>query len=449
MVARVAHELTLFAAVGFLIGGVSDLIVDAIWIARSAWRRFIVRRMHPRGHVASLSSPRVRPRFAVFVPAWQEAGVVGCMLRHATSVWGGEGYAIFVGTYANDPATQACARSLISPTVRVVVNERAGPTTKADCLNALWGAMLADERRSGERYSAIVLHDAEDVVHRDELKLFAALIDRFDLIQLPVFPLVDPQSRWIAGHYIDEFATHHTRSIVAREVAGAGLPSAGVGCAFRRETLAKLSQPGGPFDEESLTEDYELGLRVARAGGRAALVRLAERPGGPLVGVWAHFPADLQSAVTQKARWIAGIALAGWDRLGWGGGLAETWMRLDDRRAPLAALVLLAAYLALVLNVLLLIPAGLGLGTQRPDPALSLMLTACLVLMAWRMLLRSVLVARGYGWREGLRAVPRTLVANVIDMMAARRAVGLYLRARRSGRVVWDKTAHKFPGATA
>jgi adsorption protein B len=32
------------------------------------------------------------------------------------------------------------------------------------------------------------------------------MIDRFDLVQLPVLPLVNPQSRWVSGHYCDEFA---------------------------------------------------------------------------------------------------------------------------------------------------------------------------------------------------------------------------------------------------
>ncbi len=34
--ALVAHELALFAAVGFAIFGADDLIVDLIWIARTA-----------------------------------------------------------------------------------------------------------------------------------------------------------------------------------------------------------------------------------------------------------------------------------------------------------------------------------------------------------------------------------------------------------------------------
>jgi bacteriophage N4 adsorption protein B len=60
-----------------------------------------------------------------------------------------------------------------------------------------------------------------------------------------------------------------------------------------------------------------------------------------------------------------------------------------------------------------------------------------------------VLVARLYGWREGLRSIPRAVVANIIDMMAARRAVGLYLTARRDGVVRWDKTRHDFPADPA
>jgi adsorption protein B len=40
-----------------------------------------------------------------------------------------------------------------------------GPTTKADCLNHLYDALLAYETSSGRSPVAVVLHDAEDVVH--------------------------------------------------------------------------------------------------------------------------------------------------------------------------------------------------------------------------------------------------------------------------------------------
>ena len=47
----------------------------------------------------------------------------------------------------------------------------------------------------------------------------------------------------------------------------------------------------------------------------------------------------------QKTRWVHGIALQSWDRLGWSGSAVQRWMTLRDRRGPLAALLLFIAYL--------------------------------------------------------------------------------------------------------
>ncbi len=167
--------------------------------------------------------------------------------------------------------------------------------------------------------------------------------------------------------------------------------------------------------------------------------------------VRAHFPATLGAAVTQKSRWIAGIALSGWDRLGWGGSLAERWMRINDRRALFAALVVLTGYAALALYCATLV-LGLAWGAvQRPPPAplVTRLLGVSAALLVWRLSIRAILVARIHGWREGLRSVPRAFVANIIDMMAARRAVSIYRRARRDGVVRWDKTQHRFPADPA
>jgi bacteriophage N4 adsorption protein B len=442
---RVAHELTLFAAVAFLVGGIADVLLDLVWIGRAMWRRWFVFRVHARADVGSLKVPTPFPRFAIFIPAWDESVVIAPMLRHLLSVLREPDWRVYVGIYPNDTATRAAAETVRDARISLVSVSNPGPTTKADCLNSLWQAMRRDEAGSNRGFAAIVLHDAEDVVHRDELRVFAALLSRFDLIQLPVLPLIDPQSRWIGGHYIDEFATHHSRTIVTREAIGAGIPSAGVGCAIACSLLERIAAGrSGPFDADSLTEDYELGLRVREIGGRGAFVRIPAGPSAPVVAVRAHFPGTLAAAVTQKSRWIAGIALAGWDRLGWRRSIAENWMRLNDRRPLLAALTLLCAYAALLLNgVLWLMP------TAREAPlagdALGTLVAACTLLMLWRLTVRAALVTRVYGWREGLRSVPRALLGNVIDMMAARRAVSLYRAARRNGRVSWDKTAHRFP----
>ena len=193
-----AQELLLFAAVGLLIGGIDDLIVDAIWIGRGVVRWSA---RYPRVDVANLAPPTAPGRMAVLIGAWDESAVIGAMLRHALATFDHGDYRIYVGTYPNDPATIAAVEAVArdDTRVRLVIGARAGPTTKADCLNQIWHALNADELASKRAYKAIVLHDAEDVVHSGELRVFDTLIERFDLVQLPVLPLVDRHSRWISG----------------------------------------------------------------------------------------------------------------------------------------------------------------------------------------------------------------------------------------------------------
>ena len=87
-----------------------------------------------------------------------------------------------------------------------------------------------------------------------------------------------------------------------------------------------------------MTEDYEIGLRVGDLGLKTMFVRMPARPGERgVIASRGHFPASLGAAVRQKSRWLGGIALAGWDRLGWSGGWGERWMRMRDRRERLTA----------------------------------------------------------------------------------------------------------------
>lgn len=65
--------------------------------------------------------------------------------------------------------------------------------------------------------------------------------------------------------------------------------------------------------------------------------------------------------------------------------------------------------------------------------------------MIWRAIMRAFFVGRAYGWRYGLGAVPRTVVANYISILAARRAIFLYVRSLLGKPLQWDKTQHRFP----
>lgn len=446
------REILLFAVVGLTIGGLDDLLIDLLFLLRRCWRNVTIYAHHPRMTTATLPASLHPGRIAIFIPAWREADVIGPMLHHALASWPDDDFQIFVGVYPNDPDTLDIVAPIATNEPRIIIgiNPRPGPTTKADCLNILWRAMLDMEERSGQLFKAVVLHDAEDVVHPDEIRLFDFMIDRFELVQLPVLPLPGQGSwfaRAISNHYGDEFAENHGKALTVREALGASIPSAGVACAFERATIGRLSNPvhGGPFDPSSLTEDYEAGLQIAHMGGRGVFVRMRDRH-GELVATREYFPASFGAAVKQKARWIVGISLAGWDRMGWYGGPAEWWMRIRDRRATLAALVLCAAYLAFLLTAMFTVA---GLVTPLHASPLSPPIT-CLIwfnagLLAWRIAIRALFVGRAYGWRHGLMSVPRTFMANCITIAAAQRAIFLYAGSLLGEPLVWDKTQHSFP----
>jgi adsorption protein B len=183
-------------------------------------------------------------------------------------------------------------------------------------------------------------------------------------------------------------------------------------------------------------------MKIKAAGGVAWFLR-ARGEDGQLVATRACFPPTLPQAVRQKARWVHGIALQGWDRLGWSGGLAERWMRMRDRRGPFVSLVLFAAYLLLVLLAVSGLATVLGFAAPwEPSGMLAVVLWANLASFAWRAAMRFAFTAREYGWAEGVRAVLRLPHANVIAIMAGRRAFAAYVASLMGARPRWEKTAH-------
>lgn len=448
VVSALCRELAMFSALGFGVFAVDELLIDALWLGRAVWRRILFFGRNTPATAETLTGAIAPGKFAIFVPAWDESAVISSMLSNTVRAYLGQNYDIFVGCYPNDPNTANAIVGLAHKSIHLITCDSPGPTTKADCLNQLWLAMGRRETILEFQYKGIVLHDAEDVVSPCEIPILDALLERFDLVQLPVIPLIDPASRLISGHYCDEFAEAHGKTLIVREMLGAAIPSAGVGCGIRREALCKLAEDRGglPFDVSSLTEDYELGLKIREMGKSTVFVRLpTDEPPG-IVGTSAHFPATIDDAVRQKSRWMVGIVLAGWDRLGWKGGVGERWMRWRDRRALLAAILLLCGYGALALFILLA-SFGFLFGTDIvvTTPLLSLLLKLNGFSLAWRVLFRCYLVGRIYGGIEALLSIVRLPVANMIAIMAARRAVARYWSMSHTGRVIWDKTAHKFP----
>lgn len=452
----VQFELMLFAGFWFVIGMIDELAVDVTWL----W--LLLRgRVRSARLGADVAARPLAGTAAVFIPAWREAEVIGATIRHALDAWQQRELRLYIGCYRNDPDTISAAMCAAAgdPRVRLVIHDRDGPTTKADCLNRLYGALCEDELRSGMPARSVVLHDAEDMVHPAALVVLDAALDGAGFVQLPVRPEPVPGSPWVSGHYADEFTESHAKAMVVRDALGAALPAAGVGCAIAREVLAELAEArktelerddgplqcrrAGPFAAECLTEDYELGWRIARSGRRGRFLRLRD-PDGALVATRSYFPATVGDAVRQKTRWVHGIAFQSWDRLGWWGRGVDLWMALRDRRGPLVALVLFVAYVLVVLGAALDVAAVARLVTPAHSPVeVRVLMALCLAGLVWRVLFRFAFTAREYGFAEGLRAVLRIPVGNVIAIVSGRRAFAAYLGTLSGHAVRWDKTVHR------
>lgn len=442
--ALLQRELLLFAGMFFLLGAVDDLAIDFAWI----WLKLTGRAKTPFVDRDELSRARLHGAAAVFIPAWDEAQVIGDTVGHALGSWPQENLRLYVGCYRNDPATIAAVIAAANgdSRLRIVIHGRDGPSTKADCLNRLYRAMCDDEARSGIRFTMTVFHDAEDLVDPAGLALLDRAIENgSQFAQLPVEPLPQAESRWIGSHYCEEFAESHGKGMVVRDALVAGIPAAGVGCAVSRDALENLSERRGdrqPFASDSLTEDYELGLAIAESGGKCRFLR-ARGSDGLLVATRAYFPSEIDAVIRQKTRWVHGIALQGWDRIGWGEGARERWMRARDRRGPMTALLLLTGYTLIALTALSWGAIGLGFGEPvRLSPLLEFLLIANLLAFLWRAIFRFAFTTREYGWVEGLRAILRIPVTNVIAIIAGRRAVFAYARTLMGSAVTWEKTDH-------
>ncbi|MBU6490172.1 MAG: glycosyl transferase family protein [Burkholderiales bacterium] len=468
------EALSAVVAVVIFVSSLDDLFVDLWYWSREIYRHFTVKRRYRALTVEQLHVREEQP-IAIMVPAWHEYDVIAAMLEDMVRVLDYRRYVVFVGTYRNDARTieQVERMRRRYRQLRRVEVPHDGPTCKADCLNWVIQAIFKHERESGIEFAGVVLHDSEDVLHPLELKFFNYLLPRKDMIQLPVASLERHWFELVAGTYMDEFAEWHAKDLVVRESLAGAVPSAGVGTCFsRRALLALTAQTSNqPFNTESLTEDYDVGARLAELGMQSIFARFpvtfaARRKTwfgfGPMrefmltmpLCVREFFPDTLCTAYRQRARWTLGIGLQGWRQTGFSGSLANRYLLLRDRKGTVTAIVGMLAY-ALVAQFLLFALAD-ALGMAPPFAASALadagwfraLLGFNAVSLALRAVQRMYFVTRLYGWEHGLLSAPRMVIANFINFLAVARAWRLFLVHVATGkRLAWDKTMHDFPSA--
>jgi len=446
----------IYLAVLYLIFAIDDLIFDITYwlgVVLGWWRRVVLTQ-------AQLEA-EPEARVAVIIPAWHEAAVIGRMLTYNAGRIDYGDYDFWVGTYPNDPETQTevdRVRAFLPQAYRVTTSHD-GPTSKADCLNAILSDVIRHEIRTKRRYDFVLMHDPEDIIHPLEMRVLNWHFRNTDadFIQLPVFATEAPNIYdFIAGTYIDEFAEMYAKNMHVRQLLSPFVPSAGVATGIRRSALDELVDTSGglPFATNSLTEDYDLGLKMAISGRRTRYVAQKVQLNAPegaspieeLVATFAPFPHTFQAAVRQRTRWMAGIVFQSWEHWRWPGTLGLKWILAHDRRGPLGYIVLFFGYLM----VFSLISYSWVRTFNRPslpgilnDPLFTVLFMFGVLVMSNRLLQRALAVGKFYGFGQAVLAVFRTPFSNIVNMFATARAAYQYFRSRRSGvPMAWDKTEH-------
>ncbi|MGE8690686.1 MAG: glycosyl transferase family protein [Achromobacter sp.] len=464
--------VTAVVGVIILLSSLDDLFIDGWYWFRQLRRSLTVKRRYAPLTAEQLRAKPEQP-LAIMVPAWLEYDVIASMLETMVSTLEYKNYMIFAGTYQNDERTireVERMRRRYRQLIRVEVPHD-GPTCKADCLNWIVQAIFAQDTRQPVPFAGVILHDSEDVLHPLELKYYNYLLPRIDFIQLPVTSLERHWYELVAGTYMDEFAEWHTKDLVVRESLSRMVPSAGVGTCFSRRALTELAAEtdNQPFNTDTLTEDYDIGARLAQRGmrqifGKFQVEYVTRRRSwfgaGPEkvstvampLGVREYFPNTFRTAYRQKARWTLGIGLQGWQQVGWTGSLATKYLLFRDRKGLVTSFIAILAYLLLANFFIFYLADLFGWWTVyypsyfRPGGWLVTLMWINAIALLLRVAQRAYFVHRMYGWEHALLSMPRMIVGNFINAMAAARAWRLFIGHLITGkRLAWDKTMHDFP----
>ena len=482
METEVVYVIGLVIALAFIVFGIDDLAWDIFSLFRGA--------NHKRVDLA-LVNDKPPKMLAIVVAAWHEESVIGEVVDNliASAQYPGSLYRVFLGVYPNDQATLAMARSLEirhGGTVVAVVGAKPGPTSKADNINGTLRAIQAYERTHDVHFACVTIHDAEDVVHPNEFKMTNYLIDDYDALQFPVFPLQRmPRLRLFfktltSSTYADEFAEHHFRTLVMRDELGF-VPSAGTGFVLSRRVLDSFGSKD-VLPENSLTEDYQLSLMLRMQGFRVHYVlERVPRVNNRGRMVWDYiatrslFPSTFKAAIRQKARWVYGITMQNshvrdlFEKNSLT--FAERVFLYKDIKAKYANFVLLPGYAALAYFLVQTLLPGLGLPVMYP--LLSFSWWLCMLLffmMVERQVVRARALINVYGWKTMAYSILlpplfpiRLLWGNLINLVATFRAWKMrisfalskyqkvnetHITAQKSKpqtkRPVWNKTDHEF-----
>ena len=444
-------------ALWVMVNGFDDLFI--LLVALCAWLRFRCTSLKQQRSPTEDELDSVpQRRMAIFVCLWHEHGVIRDMIEHNIRNIRYRNYDFFIGVYPNDTPTVAAATEVCNrfPNVHLSMTPHPGGTSKADNLNWIFQCMLLYEESNNVKFEMIVIHDAEDVIHPDDLRWLNYYAQWYDMVQVPVLALPTPFRQFTHGVYCDEFAEFQFKDMPAREALGGFLPSCGVGTGFSRRALESVAAAHANqiFDATSLTEDYEIGFRIHRLGYRQKFVRLLRR-NGKFVATREFFAQNFRKAVTQRSRWVTGIGLQSWEKHGLHDTMSQLYWFWRDRKGLIGNILTpltnaLCVYGTITFVIAFARHSVWGLGAALPAGWLRTLGWWPILLVLPQTVTRIYCSAIVYGWKFTSLVPLRVPWANFINCCAAFKATRHYVNARVRGVPLrWLKTEHAYPNRAA
>ena len=247
-------------------------------------------RPRDRGRPAPRIADADLPVYSIMVPLFREADV----LPDIVAALGALDYPvpkldILLVLERVDEATQSAARQLDLPAnIRIVVVPDAAPRTKPKALNYAMAFARGDY---------IVVYDAEDEPEPDQLRLALAAFQTAPAnvwcIQARL-NIDNAVANWLTRQFTIEYSALFDALLPALVRLGLPIPLGGTSNHFPRAVLENL----GGWDAHNVTEDADLGLRIARAGGRVAVLGST---------TWEEAPPTFAIWLPQRTRWLKGF----------------------------------------------------------------------------------------------------------------------------------------------
>jgi cellulose synthase/poly-beta-1,6-N-acetylglucosamine synthase-like glycosyltransferase len=237
-----------------------------------------------------LAAPSARPIYSVLCPIYREANVVADLVAALDAFdYPRDALDVKLLVEADDPDTVTAAQhaSTGKPHIEIVIVPPAQPRTKPKALQA----GLA--RARGE---FVTIYDAEDRPHPDQLRAaLAAFQDgpaHLACVQAPL--VVDNGARaWIARQFAAEYAILFNEILPLLSRLRLPFPLGGTSNHFRTAAVRAV----GGWDPYNVTEDADLGYRLARAGYAMGVITPP---------TWEEAPVTFKAWLAQRTRWIKG-----------------------------------------------------------------------------------------------------------------------------------------------